>query len=288
MTTLLRYHSSLFAYSMPRKEREQSSTGIYHVMLRGINRQDIFEDDEDYSSFIRILSAVQTRRSHDLVTKMCACHIYAYCLMPNHVHLLICEKDWKLGEILKSIAASYVFYYNKRYGRTGHLFQDRFKSEPCNDAAYFLTLFRYIHQNPVKAGLVQTAKDYRYSSWANDYLGQGEQRVCHVNSTVRRYGMDELAGWVNMPLLENQSCIDLDERKIISDDSVRKLLLKKSGVKNITEFQLHSKERQKDIVGDVMKEIGAGPRQMSRVSGLSYSIIYKMWTNYEYKKMYKL
>ena len=103
---------------------------------------------------IKILSAVQERLEDDLVTRTTTCHIYAYCLMPNHVHLLLCEKNWPLGEIVKSIAASYALYYNKKYGRIGHLFQDRFKSEPCNDADYFMTLFRYIHQNPVKAGLV--------------------------------------------------------------------------------------------------------------------------------------
>ena len=117
------------------------------MMLRGINRQDIFDDTEDYWTFIKMMSAVPG-------------YIYAYCLMPNHVHLLIAEKSLKVGEVVKSIASCYVLYYNKKYGRIGHLLQDRFKSEPCNDSGYFLTLFRYIHQNPVKAGLVKTAKDY--------------------------------------------------------------------------------------------------------------------------------
>ena len=80
---------------MPRKPRESSGTGIYHVMLRGINRQDIFEDAEDYWTFIRMMSAVP-------------CYIYAYCLMPNHVHLLIAEKSLKVGEVVKSIASCYV------------------------------------------------------------------------------------------------------------------------------------------------------------------------------------
>ena len=103
---------------MPRKPRESSGTGIYHVMLRGINRQDIFDDTEDYWTFIKMMSAVP-------------CYIYAYCLMPNHVHLLIAEKSLKVGEVVKSIASCYVPYYNKKYGRIGHLLQDRFKSEPC-------------------------------------------------------------------------------------------------------------------------------------------------------------
>ena len=136
---------------MPRTGRAHSGTGIYHVMLRGINRQDIFEDPEDYWAFIKILSSLQQRLGDD---GACTCRIYAYCLMPNHVHLLLCEKDWKLGDVVKSVAASYAFFYNKKYGRIGHLFQDRFKSEPCNTPDYFITLFRYIHQNPVITGTV--------------------------------------------------------------------------------------------------------------------------------------
>lgn len=106
---------------MPRVGREQSGTGIYHVMFRGINRQDIFEEPEDYWTFIKILSTVQERLEDDLVTRTTICHLYAYCLMPNHVHLLLGEKRWKVGDVMKSIASSYVFYYNKKYGRVGHL-----------------------------------------------------------------------------------------------------------------------------------------------------------------------
>jgi REP element-mobilizing transposase RayT len=261
---------------MPRTGREQSGTGIYHVMLRGINRQDIFEEPDDYWAFIKILSAVQVRLADDLLTRMCTCHIYAYCLMPNHVHLLLCEKDWKLGEVVKSIAASYAFFYNKKYGRIGHLFQDRFKSEPCNDPEYFMTLFRYIHQNPVKAGLVSKAEEYEYSSWGNDYHGKATHSVCHTQAAINRFGYDELSAWVDMPLPENIGCIDLNERKIVADETVRQLIVKKCGARSISDFQLYSKERQKDIVHDVMIELGAGPRQLSRVTGLSYTLIYKL------------
>lgn len=258
---------------MSRKGREKSGTGIYHVMLRGINRQDIFEDAEDYMSFTKILAAVQDRLEDDLITKTTTCHIYAYCLMPNHVHLLLCEKNWQVGDVMKSIASSYVFYYNKKYGRIGHLFQDRFRSEPCNTPEYFFTLFRYIHQNPVKAGLVKLAQDYPYSSWPNDYLSLGQERVCFTRAAVKRFGLDELAAWVDDPLPENVGCIDMDERKVVADELVRDLLLQKSGTRNIAEFRLLDKERQKEYVREVMLELEAGPRQMSRVSGLSYGII---------------
>ena len=121
---------------MPRVGREQSVTGIYHVMLRGINRQDIFEEPEDYWTFIRILSTVQERLEDDLVTRTTICHLYAYCLMPNHVHLLLGEKRWKVGDVMKSIASSYVFYYNKKYGRVGHLCRSSGKTMKNNDSKF--------------------------------------------------------------------------------------------------------------------------------------------------------
>ena len=93
------------------------------------------------------------------------CTYYAYCLMSNHFHLLIRVREESVGETVKRIASSYVYYYNRKYGRDGHLFKERFKSEPVNDMAYFTVLLRYIHQNPVKAGIVEKVKDYEYSSW---------------------------------------------------------------------------------------------------------------------------
>ena len=100
---------------MPRQARQASGTGIYHVMMRGINHQNIREREET------------------------------------------------IGMTIKRIASSYVYYFNHKYSRDGHLFRERFKSEPVNDMAYFETLLRYIHQNPVKAGMVAEVKDKRAS-----------------------------------------------------------------------------------------------------------------------------
>ena len=262
---------------MPRQAREHSGTGIYHVMLRDINRQDIFEDDEDYVMFIRILSGLSSRPSNDLKSTICTCHIYAYCLMPNHVHLLLREKEWELKDIMKSIASSYVFYFNKKYGRIGHLFQDRFKSEPCDDMQYFFTLFRYIHQNPVKAGLVTDAEDYKYSSWSNDYLGLSSIRLCQIQPVLRRSSFEALQDLISIPLPDDVECLDMQsERVVVADEVVREKILQVSGVASITAFQSLDKNIQKQIVAMVMQDLHAGPRQMSRVSGLSYSVIQRL------------
>ena len=133
---------------MPRQARKKSNSGVYHIMLRGINRQLIFEDDEDMQRFIETLKRYKDE---------CGYSLYAFCLMGNHIHLLLKEGEEPISTILKRIAGSYVYWYNWKYGRSGHLFQDRFKSEPVEDDAYFLTVLRYIHQNPVKARICKKA-----------------------------------------------------------------------------------------------------------------------------------
>ena len=145
---------------MPRLPRQNSDSGIYHIMLRGINQQTIFEDDEDYFKFVETLENYKAISGYKL---------FAYCLMSNHIHILIKVEKEDLDLIMKRIAGRYVYWYNWKYYRKGHLFQDRFKSEPIEDDSYFLTVLRYIHQNPVKAGIVKSIDDYLFSSY-NNYL----------------------------------------------------------------------------------------------------------------------
>ena len=156
---------------MPRQARKESGTGIYHVMLRGINRQDIFEDAEDYMRMLRCMQ-LMLEQYDDLGNHLPPlCTFYAYCLMSNHVHLLLRVNQEDIGSTIKHLAVMYAMYYNQKYSRSGHVFQDRFKSEPVNDMAYFVTLLRYIHQNPTKAGIVSKVGDYDWSSW-KEYTGE--------------------------------------------------------------------------------------------------------------------
>lgn len=111
---------------MPRQARKKSASGIYNIMLRGINQQVIFEDEEDNNKFIETIKTYKAISGYK---------IYAYCLMSNHVHLLLKVEKEDLDLIIKRIAGSYVYWYNWKYHRRGHLFQDRFKSEPVEDGA---------------------------------------------------------------------------------------------------------------------------------------------------------
>lgn len=149
---------------MARQTRKISRSGIYHVILRGVNKQRIFEQSEDYDAMYRILHFVRTTDTHRQPAEEPNYFLYAYCIMDNHIHLLIQPNNQELGQIMKRIMTTYAIHFNTTYERIGHLFQDRFKSEPVEDENYFFTVLNYIHNNPVKAGLVQQQTAYRYSS----------------------------------------------------------------------------------------------------------------------------
>lgn len=141
---------------MPRKPRAISSTGIYHIILRSVNQQIIFEDNQDYSKFLYVLLDAKKKYDFD---------IYAYCLMTNHIHLLI-KSVKKPSNLMQFISTKFVRWYNCKYERYGHLFQERYYSVPIEEDSHFLNLIYYIHENPVKGGIIRFASEYPWSSCA--------------------------------------------------------------------------------------------------------------------------
>lgn len=263
---------------MPRESRQSSGTGIYHVMMRGINHQNIFENIEDYYQFVITLDRI--RKRYDDEGNPCGtnCIYYAYCLMSNHFHLLIREREERVGESIKRLAGSYVYYYNRKYGRDGHLFKERFKSEPVNDMPYFTTLLRYIHQNPVKAGLVGNVKDYAYSSWG-EYEGTVDPvfRICDTQAVLNRIPFGDLKAWVDDLLSDDIHCLDFEgtSRLRPSDDKVWSLIKDKTGVTNSGAFQQLPNERQRAILKE-LKRMGASHRQLERLTGVGRGVIQEL------------
>jgi putative transposase len=147
---------------MPRTARIKSPIGIYHVMIRSISEIDLFKSDEDKNKYLEILKKYQST----FLFK-----VYSYCLMSNHAHFAIDTCGADLSEFMKSINQSYVSYYNYKYERHGHVFQDRFKSKPIGKDDYLITLTAYIHQNPSSIPQYKNnVHKYKYSS-LGIYLG---------------------------------------------------------------------------------------------------------------------
>lgn len=137
-----------------RKRRQYIETGFYHIIIRGVNKQNIFNDDQDKMTYLSLLK----KYSAKLDIK-----IHAFCLMENHVHLLLEDKNKNISLFMQCSSSTYAKYYNRKYDRIGHLFQERFKSEIIKDLKYFKTVLRYIIQNPEKANMCN-ASSFPWSS----------------------------------------------------------------------------------------------------------------------------
>lgn len=147
--------------AMPRRRREKCENSIYHIMVRGNNQQAIFLDDYDRNQYLKRLKRYKEKFKIE---------VYAYCLMTNHVHLLIYDSGQDISKVMQGLNLSYTIYFNKRHARSGHLFQDRFKSIMVKQDNYFIQVSKYIHRNPVEANMVQEIQDYKWSSY-NIYMG---------------------------------------------------------------------------------------------------------------------
>ncbi len=251
---------------MARVARKRSKTGIYHVMLRGINRQVIFKDDEDRNMFIATLDSFRDNNRYRL---------YAYCLMTNHIHILIRELNDNISTAMKRISVSYVFWYNKKYERCGNLFQDRFKSEVVENDSYFLTVLRYIHQNPIKANIVKNIGDYTWASY-NDYIGTEKSGMIDTDfglgmfSSNYEKALDSFIKFHNEK--NNDRCMSFhDYIKLTDKEAIEKIA--HLGITNTTALQ-HLEKTDRDIVLRRLKSIdGISIRQLSRLTGISKSVI---------------
>ena len=160
---------------MARDARTKSETGIYHIVMRGSGRQLIFEDSTDRRAFLDKLR--QLRDEQGLT-------IYAFCLMSNHVHLLAKEGNEPIGSTMKRLGVSYAMRFNLKTGHVGHVFLDRYASEPVNDDSYLLAVVRYIHANPEVAGICKQAEEFLLSKDGSETLVLGQRIGNKVNARV--------------------------------------------------------------------------------------------------------
>ena len=248
---------------MPRAARVRARSGIYHVMLRGINKQNIFEEDEDYEKMIDLL-----RRSRDIS----GADIYGYCLMSNHVHLLLGEGKEPIETTMKRLGSKYAVWFNTKYRRVGHLFQDRFKSEAVEDDGYFVTVLRYIHFNPVKAGLVKAPGDYAYSSYSCYF---GDSDLASTEKTFAFISKDALMEYHAAGC--NDTCMDIRESALprLTEEQAAALMRRLTKCDSSAEFQALTREKKDKLIAK-MKSGGLSIRQISRLTGETYYLIQKI------------
>jgi len=166
---------------MARRARVEVEGGLYHVITRGNNRRRIFNSPADYEKFLSLIAVQKVRLPFFL---------YAYCLMPNHLHLLIERRADTIGRIMHRVLTGYSQYYNRRYRRVGHLLQGRHKAILCQSERYLSELVRYIHLNPVRAKMVSKPEQYQYSGHRS-YLGQEPAGIVDVDPVLRHFGVSK-------------------------------------------------------------------------------------------------
>ena len=251
---------------MPRKARQRSESGIYHIIMRGINRQNIFNEDEDSHKFIQTLKDYQ---------KISGYNIYAYCLMGNHIHLLLQIVTEPLGQVMRRICGKYVYWYNQKYERAGYLFQDRFKSEPVEDDLYLLVVMRYIHQNPLKAGMVKEIGQYQWSSY-NEYTGRA--KIADVDFVLKLFDQDKeraVKGFIEFNKQNtDDKCLEIEEKHRLTDKEAVEIIKSVCKTNNAQDIQKLDLKTRDAYLRDLKKH-KLSVRQIERLTGISRGVVLK-------------
>jgi putative transposase len=157
---------------MPTIKRKWYPGASYHVTARRNHRNDIFKDKEDFACYLSFIKETMEYYIYDNYEIIC------YCLMDNHVHILIKTEDKPLGQFMGRISSRYAKYYNKKYNYIGHLFQDRYFSELIESDSQMIETSKYIHLNPVKAKMVEKAENYEWSTYSM-YIGKDKEKLIY-------------------------------------------------------------------------------------------------------------
>ena len=172
---------------MPRMSRLEVPGALHHIMAHSVSNKDMFRDDDDRKEFLKRLTKGLKKTEFDC---------YTWTLMDNHYHMLIRVNERKLEKLMRGLNGGYAQYYNKKYGMKGYVFQDRFKSVPCQDLDYAEQLIRYINLNPLRAGKVKSFAELEAYTWCGHgyLLGQkgafGEE-FQNREECLRRFGEEE-------------------------------------------------------------------------------------------------
>ena len=206
--------------------RVKSATGIYHIMVRGIDKRNIFIDDQDRAKFLEKVFKAKKTAGFEL---------YGYCLMDNHVHLLMKEKE-DIGTSMKRITVGYVQWHNIKHERTGHLFQNRYRSEPVQSESYLLNVLRYIHQNPVKANIINSPGAYEWSSY-NQYIRSFNSQETFIDDEmIKAYFSDERDFEDFMNISVSDEFLEDHQVQKVTDEKIRNYIELQIPIERFSEF----------------------------------------------------
>lgn len=241
-----------------RKRRQYSKTGLYHTVIRGVNKQNIFLDQNDKRFFIALIKRF---------SKKYTIQIHSYCLMDNHVHMVLGDANMALSVFMQVVSSVYARYFNRKYDRIGHLYQDRFLSEVIENNGYLVVACRYVIQNPERA-LICNTNEYKWSSYAS-YKNKNSF-VCRKLLLSHFGNLKKLYEYLSV--MGREKCIDISLRPSEKEkdyiDRI-KICLQVDNPKlppDIPMHELYTKLRR-------LKNKGFSIRVISRVTGIDKHIV---------------
>ena len=274
---------------MPRQARLDVPGALHHIMVRGINKAPIFQDDQDKIRFIeRLGQAVDDGK----------CAVYAWVLMNNHVHILFRSGKDGISTVMRKLLTWYAVYFNRRHRRTGHLFENRYKSILCDEDNYLLALVRYIHLNPVRAKIIQTMEELDRYPWTGHraIIGKVKYSWMDVDSVLsqfsgakkkakaeyRRFVREELnqgrkpeltggglirsqGGWSQVLSMRSKGRKEESDERILGGGDFVQAVLKEAEDRQLRQIKLKRSGRTiADIVREECKKSKISPEELKR------------------------
>lgn len=257
---------------MPRKARQDSLNGkqIYHIIIKGINSQEIFYEASDKVKMLKLLNDSKEIYTYE---------IYAYVLMDNHIHLIIYDKENNISLIMHRICCIYAMYFNQKYKRTGHLFQNRFKSICVETEKYLLNLQRYIHKNPEKDGIEKIDR-YKWSSY-HEYITT--ENVVNIKFILDIFDKDRKKAikkfiQYNKMNEEEYGIGNFEIRKTLSDEEAIETVRRILNIDNIMIIQNLKGSMRDKYIKEIFEIKGISKRQIARITGISARTIQRAIT----------
>lgn len=241
-------------------------------MIKGIDNQDIFYDDQDRRVFLKHI--LESKKEFNY-------NVFAYCLMDNHVHLVIKSQKEFLSKSIQSLMIRYVHYFNTKYKRSGPLVQNRFKSKNIESQRYFLEVCRYVHRNPENAGMEKT-ENYQWSSY-NEYIGKA--KIIDKNILLHYFNND-VNEFINFTKKAEyfEDLNELAEYELIgklTDGQLAYIVMQLFNINDVSEipsfFKNASKEELTLYIKKLKKVKGTNITQISRVIRIDRRRIEKNW-----------
>lgn len=255
---------------MPRTKRILGDDGFNHCIIRGIDKGDIFFDNQDRKKFLKEVKKFKEKNDVKIGT---------YALMPNHVHFLMKGNGEYISSFFHSLLISYSSYFNKKYDRVGHLFENRYKNKVVDDDVYLKHLVKYIHYNPEKAGICRFY-DYEWSGYKELLADE----TWLDKDLILMYYSDDISEAKKQLTAEHlvglnkyyEDYVEYEMVHRLTDEQVKKIITEKMADSTYTIENLLSKQKNNKILKEVLGIKGVSVNQVNRVTGINRRFLTKL------------